>query len=80
MVGDRTGFDRDTIGTDNVTLTLAQKQAAKGMWEALPGYPAVGTHFPVILHYGVSRRGLDLLRTRNGEKFFFDKFHSLLYR
>lgn len=52
----------DTIGTDNVTLTLAQKQAEKGMWEALPGYPAVGTHLPAVLHYGVNRRGLDLLR------------------
>lgn len=50
----------DTIGTDNVTLTLAQKQAEKGMWAALPGYPVLGTHLPVVLHYGVHQRGLGL--------------------
>ncbi|MGQ9826106.1 MAG: dihydroorotase, partial [Desulfotomaculales bacterium] len=52
----------DTIGTDNVTLTLDQKQAEKGMWAALPGYPAVGTHVPVVLHYGIHQRGLSLER------------------
>ncbi|MCL2337496.1 MAG: amidohydrolase family protein [Firmicutes bacterium] len=51
----------DTIGTDNVTMTLAVKQAEKGMWEAMPGYPALGTHLPVVLHHGVNQRGLGLL-------------------
>ncbi len=52
----------DTIGTDNVTQTLAVKQAEKGMWGAMPGYPALGTHLPVILHYGVNGRGVSLLK------------------
>jgi len=52
----------DTIGTDNVSQTLAVKQAGNGMWGAMPGYPALGTHLPVILHHGVSKRGVSLLK------------------
>jgi len=52
----------DTIGTDNVTQTLAVKQADKGLWGAMPGYPALGTHLPVVLHYGVNQRGISLLK------------------
>lgn len=52
----------DTIGTDNVTQTLAVKQAEKGMWGAMPGYPALGTHLPVFLNYGVNQRGVSLVK------------------
>ncbi|MHB8917886.1 MAG: dihydroorotase [Desulfocucumaceae bacterium] len=52
----------DTIGTDNVSQTLAVKQAGKGLWGAMPGYPALGTHLPVILHHGVNKRGVSLLK------------------
>ncbi|MCL6610323.1 MAG: amidohydrolase family protein [Peptococcaceae bacterium] len=52
----------DTIGTDNVSQTLAVKQADKGMWGAMPGYPALGTHLPVVLHHGVNKRGVSLLK------------------
>lgn len=52
----------DTIGTDNVSQTLAVKQAGNGMWGAMPGYPALGTHLPVVLHHGVSKRGVSLLK------------------
>lgn len=52
----------DTIGTDNVTQTLAVKQAEKGLWGAMPGYPALGTHLPVVLHHGVNGRGISLLK------------------
>ncbi|MFZ5649943.1 MAG: dihydroorotase [Bacillota bacterium] len=52
----------DTIGTDNVSQTLAVKQAEKGMWGAMPGYPALGTHLPVVLHHGVNKRGVSLLK------------------
>lgn len=52
----------DTVGTDNVTLTLDLKGAEKGIWGAMPGYPAVGTSLPVMLHYGVNARGFSLLR------------------
>ncbi len=52
----------DTVGTDNVTLTLDLKGAAKGIWGAMPGYPAVGTSLPVMLSYGVNGRDFDLVR------------------
>jgi dihydropyrimidinase len=39
----------DTIGTDHTPLTMEQKQAGQGIWEAIPGYPAVGTHLPSLL-------------------------------
>ncbi|MFZ5648186.1 MAG: dihydroorotase [Bacillota bacterium] len=52
----------DTIGTDNVSQTLAVKQAEKGMWGAMPGYPALGTHLPVVLNHGVNKRGVSLLK------------------
>jgi len=52
----------DTVGTDNVTLTLDLKGAEKGIWGAMPGYPAVGTSLPVMLNYGVNNRGFDLIR------------------
>jgi len=52
----------DTVGTDNVTLTLDLKGAEKGIWGAMPGYPAVGTSLPVMLHYGVNSGKLDLIR------------------
>ncbi len=50
----------DTIGTDNVTMTKAEKNMDKSMWEAIPGYPALETHLPVLLHEGVVKRGIDL--------------------
>ena len=39
----------DTIGTDHTPITTEQKHAAQGIWEAVPGYPAVGTHLASLL-------------------------------
>jgi dihydroorotase-like cyclic amidohydrolase len=50
----------DTIGTDNVTRTLAFKRPELGLAEAGPGYPARATHLPVVLTEGVHKRGLPL--------------------
>jgi len=36
------------------------KQVEKGMWGAMPGYPALGTHLPAVLNNGVNRRGVSL--------------------
>ncbi|MEW5919876.1 MAG: amidohydrolase family protein [Bacillota bacterium] len=52
----------DTVGTDNATLTLAEKMVDKGMAEALPGYPALATHLPSLLSEGVNRGRIDLTR------------------
>lgn len=40
----------DTIGTDHTPLTLRQKKTESNPWETVPGYPAVGTHLPFLLH------------------------------
>lgn len=50
----------DTIGTDNVTMTRAEKKIDAGIWDTMPGYPAIGTHLPVILHEGVVKRRVPL--------------------
>jgi len=52
----------DTIGTDNVTITLAEKKIEDGMWGAMPGYPALATHLPSLLHEGVNGDRIDLVR------------------
>ncbi|MEL7622388.1 MAG: dihydroorotase family protein [Clostridiales bacterium] len=49
----------DTIGTDNVTMTRAEKQVEKGVAGAIPGYPAMATHLVSVLD-GAIRRGIPL--------------------
>ena len=50
----------DTIGTDNVSWDLSQKNLGKTVWDALPGYPALATHMPSVLTGGYINRGFDL--------------------
>lgn len=50
----------DCIGTDNVTQTLSEKNSNDTLWNAMSGYPALGTHLPVLLHEGVAVRGMSL--------------------
>jgi dihydropyrimidinase len=50
----------DTIGTDNVTRTLAEKQPQLGLARAGSGYPALATLVPAVLTEGVHKRGLPL--------------------
>jgi len=52
--------DIRTIGTDNTTLTRAEKRSDESIWNAVPGYPVLGTHLPVLLEEGYHRRGIDL--------------------
>ncbi|MDR2137922.1 MAG: amidohydrolase family protein [Synergistaceae bacterium] len=47
----------DTIGTDNTTLTSREK--GRDMRDAMPGYPALGTHLPSVLSEG-TKRGVPL--------------------
>lgn len=48
----------DTIGTDNVTMTKAEKRTEDTIWNTIAGYPAVETHLPVLLNEGVAKRGI----------------------
>ena len=48
------------IGTDNTSRTLASKQPEKGLHCSRPGLPVLGTHLPVLLHFGHHLRGVPL--------------------
>ncbi len=50
----------DTIGTDNVTMTKAEKRTEDTIWNTIAGYPAIETHLPVLLNEGVVKRGIAL--------------------
>lgn len=51
----------DTIGTDNVTMTKAEKRMQEeNLWDVMPGYPAVETHLPVLLTEGVVKRKIPI--------------------
>ncbi len=50
----------DTIGTDNVTMTMSEKKINDTIWNTIPGYPALETHLPVLLNEGVVKRGIPL--------------------
>lgn len=65
----------DTVGTDNVTMTLLEKNADGSMWDAMPGYPAEETHLSVLLNEGVVKRGIPIEKiienvTRNPAEIF----------
>jgi dihydropyrimidinase len=50
----------DSLGTDNVSMTLEVKQEEKGMLGAMPGYPILQTHFPAMISEGYHKRGIDI--------------------
>lgn len=50
----------DTVGTDNTSITLTEKNVDKDIWKALPGYPAVSTHLPSMLHSGINKGRISL--------------------
>lgn len=53
----------DTIGTDNVTMTIAEKNmTSDNIWEIMPGYAASEHHLTVALDEGVVKRGLPIER------------------
>ena len=58
--GIATGFI-ETIGTDNVTMTRAEKSMDSGdYWKIMPGYSALEHHLPVALSEGVNKRNLPI--------------------
>ena len=65
----------DTIGTDNVTMTLAEKKYDQGMSDADPGYPALATHLVSVLNEGFFKQEIAIeklvpLMTMNPAKIF----------
>jgi len=45
----------NTVGTDNTSRALATKKPEAGLHGSRPGLPALGTHLPALLHYGLLR-------------------------
>ena len=50
------------VGTDNVTMTAEEKGLGGPADAVMPGYPALGTHLPLLLHEGYHRRSADLMK------------------
>ena len=65
----------DTIGTDHVANQLKLKLGGDDIWNALAGFPGIGTSLPILLSEGVNRNRLNLnqlvnLTSRNASKIF----------
>lgn len=65
----------DTIGTDHVANRLALKIGGETVWDALAGFPGMGTLLPILLSEGVNKDRLTLqqlatLTSLNAAKIF----------
>lgn len=50
----------DTIGTDHVANQLKLKLEGENIWDALPGFPGIGTAIPILLSEGVNKNRFSL--------------------
>jgi len=65
----------DTIGTDHVANQLKLKIGGNTVWDALAGFPGIGTLLPILLSEGVNKERLSLpqlasLTSLNAAKIF----------
>lgn len=65
----------DTIGTDHVANQLKLKIGGDTVWDALAGFPGIGTLLPILLSEGVNKERLSLpqlatLTSLNAAKIF----------
>lgn len=65
----------DTIGTDHVANQIKLKLGGDNVWDALAGFPGIGTLLPLLLHYGVNSGKISLnqlssLTSTNAAKIF----------
>jgi len=65
----------DTIGTDHVANQLKLKLQGDDIWNALAGFPGIGTSLPILLSEGVNKERLNLnqlvnLTSKNASKIF----------
>ena len=65
----------DTIGTDHVANQLNLKIGGETVWDALAGFPGIGTLLPILLSEGVNKERLSLpqlasLTSMNSAKIF----------
>ena len=52
----------DTIGTDHVANQLKLKLGGDNVWDALAGFPGIGTLLPILLSEGVNKNRISLQR------------------
>ena len=50
----------DTVGTDHVANRLGLKLGGDDVWDALAGFPGIGTILPILLNDGVNRNRITL--------------------
>ncbi len=50
----------DTIGTDHVANQLQLKLGGENVWDALAGFPGIGTAIPILLSEGVNKDRISL--------------------
>ncbi len=65
----------DTIGTDHVANQLKLKLAGNDVWDALAGFPGIGTMLPLLISEGVNKNKMTLqqlvqLTSLNAAKIF----------
>jgi len=51
----------DTIGTDHVANQLEQKLGGNNVWDALAGFPGIGTSLPILLSHGVNQNRISIV-------------------
>ena len=65
----------DTIGTDHVANQLKLKLGGDDVWDALAGFPGIGTLLPILLSEGINKERINLnqlvrLTSTNASKIF----------
>jgi len=50
----------DTVGTDHVANQLNLKLEGENIWDALPGFPGIGTVIPILLSEGINKNRFSL--------------------
>jgi dihydropyrimidinase len=55
----------DSIGTDHVANQLNLKLAGNTVWDALAGFPGIGTMMPILLSHGVDKGRITLQQLSN---------------
>ncbi|NHI02351.1 Dihydropyrimidinase [Candidatus Nitrosotalea sp. TS] len=59
------GGNIDTIGTDHVANRLGLKLGGDTVWDALAGFPGIGTMLPILLSEGVNKGRITLQQLSN---------------
>jgi dihydropyrimidinase len=55
----------DTIGTDHVANQLKLKLGGNTVWDALAGFPGIGTFLPLLLSEGVNKNRISISQLAN---------------